>query len=231
MAGVCISPFLTPPTDKFQTSVMGDPIFDQYFASTVQYQPSDIITETNMQAAGTALLEKIGPAVLLSHSRGGPFPWLMADSVPHLVKAIVAIEPNGPPFQEVIFSPAKARPYGITNIPLTFSPMNTNATVPLQTVKIPNNSSLLDYCIVQAEPARQLVKLVNTPVLVENGEASYHAVYDDCTWAFLRQAGVPAERLRLGDVGIHGNGHLQFLERNSDEIAVVLEKWIRSKVE
>lgn len=64
-------------------------------------------------------------------------------------------------------------------------------------------------------------------MLLETSEASYHAVYDDCTYYFLHQAGVPVERLKLVDVGIHGNGHLQFMEKNSDEIAGVLEKWIR----
>jgi hypothetical protein len=34
----------------------------------------------------------------------------------------------------------------------------------------------------------------------------------------------------LATKGIHGNGHLQFLEKNSDEIAKVLDQWIRSKV-
>jgi len=43
-------------------------------------------------------------------------------------------------------------------------------------------------------------------VLLETSEASYHAVYDDVRFLFLKQAGVPAERLKLADVGIYGNG-------------------------
>lgn len=34
----------------------------------------------------------------------------------------------------------------------------------------------------------------------------------------------------LATKGIHGNGHMQFLEKNSDEIAGVLDEWIRGKV-
>lgn len=209
---------------------MGDPIFDQYFASTVQFQSNTIIQEENMQAAGAVLLKKIGPAVLISHSQGGLMPWVIADVVPDLVKAIVAIEPTGPPFRDAVFSNGSTRPWGLTNIPLTYSPVPTNITAPLQTQIIPNNASGLATCIIQASPARQLINIKSIPVLVENGEASYHAVYDDCTWQFLVQAGVPAERLRLEVVDIRGNGHLQFLEKNSDEIAAMLERWIKRKV-
>ena len=183
-----------------------------------------------MQAAGAVLLKNIGPAVLISHSQGGLMPWVIADVVPDLVKAIVAIEPTGPPFRDAVFSNGSTRPWDLTNIPLTYSPVPTNITAPLQTQIIPNNASGLTTCIIQASPARQLINMKSIPVLVENGEASYHAVYDDCTWQFLVQAGVPAERLRLEDVDIRGNGHLQFLEKNSDEIAAVLERWIKRKV-
>ena len=39
-------------------------------------------------------------------------------------------------------------------------------------------------------------------------EASYHAVYDYCTVAFMRQAGVGVEWLNLPEVGIHGEFEL-----------------------
>lgn len=209
---------------------MGDPIFDTYFESTVQYQSKTVIQETKMQAAGSALLKKIGPAVLISHSQGGLMPWAIADSVPSLVRAIVSIEPTGPPFEDVISNPGKARPYGITNIPLTYSPATTNTTSPLETQLVANSEPGLANCIIQAEPARQLVNLKHIPVLVESGESSFHVVYDGCTVKFLQQAGVSAEWLKLGDIGIHGNGHLQFMEKNSDEIAGVLDYWIRKQV-
>ncbi|KAH7379820.1 Alpha/Beta hydrolase protein [Cadophora sp. MPI-SDFR-AT-0126] len=212
------------------TGLMGDPIFDQYYASTVQFQSNTVIQERNMQAAGLALLKKIGPAVLISHSQGGLMPWVIADIVPDLVKAIVAIEPTGPPFRDAVFSNSSTRPWGLTNIPLTYFPAPTDLAAPLQTQVVPSNSSGLVSCIIQASPAKQLANFKNIPVLVEYGEASYHAVYDHCTWQFLVQAGVPAEILRLTDVGLSGNGHLQFLEENSDEIAAVLEDWIKSKV-
>jgi pimeloyl-ACP methyl ester carboxylesterase len=209
---------------------MGDPIFDQYYASNVQFQSNTVAQETKMQAAGAALLDKIGPAVLISHSQGGLMPWVIADVRSNLVKAIVSIEPTGPPFIDAVFSSGATRPYGLTDIPLTYSPAPTNTTAPLQTALVPNDAAGLPNCTVQAEPARQLVKFKNIPVLLETSEASYHAVYDDCTFKFLVQAGVPAQRLKLADIGIYGNGHLHFMEKNSDQIAAVLLSWIEETV-
>jgi pimeloyl-ACP methyl ester carboxylesterase len=41
--------------------------------------------------AGAALLDKIGPAILISHSQGGQLTWLIGDARPGLVKGIVAV--------------------------------------------------------------------------------------------------------------------------------------------
>ena len=196
----------------------------------MQFQSDTVVQEAKMQAAGAALLDRIGPAVLISHSQGGLMPWVIADVRSKLVKAIISIEPTGPPFIDAIFSSGATRPYGLSDIHLAYSPAPTNTTQPLQTQLVPNNAAGLANCIIQAEPARQLVNFKNIPVLLETGEASYHAVYDDCTFKFLVQAGVPAQRLKLADIGIRGNGHLQFMEKNSDQIAGVLVKWIKKTV-
>ena len=44
---------------------------------------------------GAALLEKIGPAIMQTHSGGAPFGWLAAGERPKLVKAIVCVEGGG----------------------------------------------------------------------------------------------------------------------------------------
>jgi hypothetical protein len=87
-------------------------------------------------------------------------------------------------------------------------------------------------CWAQSEPARTLVNLQKIPVLVVQTEASYHAAYDHCTVAYLQQARVAAVRfLRLADAGIKGNGHMLMLEKNSLEIAAVVDKWLREIVD
>ncbi|MFW3169067.1 alpha/beta fold hydrolase [Geodermatophilus sp. CPCC 206100] len=47
------------------------------------------------------LLERTGPAVLVTASAGAPGGWLAADRRPDLVRAVVALEPLGPPYQDL----------------------------------------------------------------------------------------------------------------------------------
>ena len=64
------------------------------------------------------LLDRIGPAILLTHSASGPSGWLAADRRPGLVKAIVSVEPMGPPFADIPnIGPLR---WGLTAAPLTF---------------------------------------------------------------------------------------------------------------
>lgn len=203
----------------------GDPIFDAFYASVVQFAASEVSVQTMMQKAGAALLDKIGASILLTHSQSGSFGWLLADVRPNLVKGIVAIEPKGPPFREAIFTNASARAWGVTDIPLTYDPA-VNISFDLLTVEVPSTHENRTSCILQQEPASTLINLVNISVLIEVSEASYHTVYDHCTVDFLRQAGVKVDFIRLEDLNIHGNGHMQMMEKNNLEIAEVLHKWI-----
>lgn len=113
---------------------------------------------------------------------------------------------------------------------MTYSPAIAH---PGELVKhvIRSNSSMYSNCVIQADsPApRKLVNLAKVPVLVMTTESSYHAPYDWCTVQFLKQAGVSVEHLQLADIGIHGNGHLVFMEKNSQEVAAVLQKWMERK--
>ena len=82
--------------------VMGDPVFDAFYSSNVQFIVNATYQQQTMQAAGAQLLDMIGaPAWLLGHSQGGLMPLLIADARPSLVKGLILVEPTGPPFQEV----------------------------------------------------------------------------------------------------------------------------------
>jgi hypothetical protein len=61
-------------------------------------------------------------------------------------------------------------------------------------------------------------------------EASYHAPYDHCTAAYLKQAGVPVTFLRLEEKGIKGNGHMVMYEKNNLEIAALLIDWAKKNI-
>ncbi len=132
---------------------------------------------------------------------------------------------------EAVTRTGPARPYGITSTPLTYDPpVSDPATdLPIVTVICNEERPGLESYKLQAKPARQLVNLVDVPVLVVTTESGYHAVYDHCTVEYLRQAGVKAvEHLELAKVGVMGNGHFMFMEKNNLEIAGLVEKWINS---
>jgi pimeloyl-ACP methyl ester carboxylesterase len=220
------------------SGVAGDEPFDQFYASQVEGMEDIAALENMMRAAGSALLDRIGPAVLLTHSQGGPLGWAIADARPKLVRGILAVEPNGAPLWEVKFTGPPdyfaddkiTRPWGITRGALKFAPDAVAAT-DLKFVRQdePDGPGLV-RCWLQAEPARQLVNLQGIPILIITAEASYHAPYDHCTSQFLRQAGVEHDFVRLADVGVRGNGHMMMLEKNNLEIAAYLREWLQLKV-
>ena len=175
------------------------------------------------------LINSSQPAILLTHSQSGAFGWEIADARPALVKTVIALEPAGPPFMNAIVPPiGPARPFGVTEHPLTFRPPVTSASdiQPVVFNNIPNVT-----CLEQPAPARQLVTLSKIPIVVITSESSYHSLYDNCTVHFLRQAGVPVKHLQLPELGIRGNGHMMFMEKNGLEIAEkVVEKWIQEVI-
>lgn len=201
----------------------GDPVFDQFYASQVGYVGSNFDTQTALQAAGVALLDRIGPAVLVTHSQAGPFGWLIADARPQLVRGIVAIEPQGPPIQ---LGSRKTAAWGVADIALTYAPVVTQASELQVKQQRTADGPDLQTCWVQKEPAHQLVRLKNLPIAVIATEASYHAPYDHCTVRWLRQAGVGVEFVRLAEVGIRGNGHMVMLEKNNLDVAALISNWV-----
>jgi pimeloyl-ACP methyl ester carboxylesterase len=208
----------------------GDPVFDQFYASQVQYIALGPVNEALIRNAVAALLDKIGPAIVLTHSQSGSFGWVIADERPRLVKAIVAAEPSGPPLRNAVFDTAPARPWGITFTAMKYDPPVSDpkeiATVEQAAPDGPN----LVRCMQQAEPARKLVGLQGIPVLVFAAESSYHAMYDHCTAKYLRQAGVKADFVRLEEAGIRGNGHMVMIEKNNLEIAALINRWLVANV-
>lgn len=213
------------------TGVMGDPVFDAFYSSNVQFIGNATYQQTSMQDAGAALLARIEkPAVLIGHSQGGILPILIADARPDLAKALVLLEPTGPPFREAVFGSAPARVWGLTDVPLTYEPEVSDPETDLVQETRPARDENSVECVLQAAEApapRQLANLADIPILIMTGEASYHMSYDYCTAQYLTQAGCDkTEHIELGSVGIHGNGHMFFMEENSDDIYDVLSEWI-----
>ena len=220
------------------SGMAGDAAFDQFYASQVESMIDAGVGELMMREAGSALLDRIGPAILITHSQGGPLGWTIADARPRLVKGIVAVEPNGAPLYEIKFTGAPdyfeddviARPWGITRHALTFSPPAATASEIKFVKQEQADGPGLVRCWLQAEPARQLTSLKGIPILMVTAEASYHAPYDHGTSLFLKQAGVEHTFVRLADAGIRGNGHMMMLEKNNLEIARYFDNWLKANV-
>jgi len=208
----------------------GDPIFDAFYATQVETVISNEETQRRNKEASAALLDRIGPAIVLTHSQSGPFGWLIADARPRLVKAIVAIEPMGPPFEAAVVGTGKARAWGVTDVPITYDPPVKGPSELAVEREAKADGPDLFVCWMQKAPARQLVSLKNIPVMVMSAEASYHQVYDHCTTKYLNQAGVKTEHIRLQDRGIRGNGHLVMIEKNNLDIAAVVDEWVQKNV-
>ena len=213
--------------------VRGDAVFEQFRASQNPSMTDNLKMDAANRVGGAALLRKIGPAIVMTHSRSGPFGWEIADDVPELTKAVIAVEPAGPPFYNVVPTatndPAAARRYGVAFDHLTFDPPVKDIADFAPKREDKPQSADLQACWV-AGAHHKLPRLMGIPIAIVTAEASYHAAYDHCTSQFLTQAGVVNEFLPLAANGIHGNGHMMMLEKNNLDIARLIADWIAKHV-
>ena len=217
----------------------GDPAFDAFFASNIPSMDDRTRQRQLNVDALVALLDQIGPAIVLVHSQSGAYGWPLVQLRPDLVKALIAAEPSGPPVHDVEFHGAPdwfsdlpaLKTWGLTDTPLSYDPPAA-ADSPLEFVQqeIPDAPDKV-RCWMQAEPVRRLIDMDRTPILVLEAEASFYAPYNHCTVKYLQQAGVGPDYIRLQDVGLKGNGHMMMMERNSDEVAQVIYDWLDANVE
>ncbi|KAG5996671.1 hypothetical protein E4U43_002824, partial [Claviceps pusilla] len=215
---------------------MGDPVFDRFYSAGVPFVNNASYQQSTVREAGAALLDRIGrPVVLVGHSQGGILPVVLADARPEWAAKLVLLEPGGAPFRDAVLGTSPARAWGVADVPLVYDPPVTDPAVDLKRAVRPASRADRVECILQAEgtdekngtPPRRLVHLADKDILLVTSESGYHAVYDYCTVAYLRQAGCKkTTHLELGKAGIHGNGHMFFMEKNSDLIQGVVRDWI-----
>jgi len=186
-----------------------DPAVRQLAAASTDL-PADLPAAQALEGALLArLLDRIGTAVVMTHSLGSGAGWLAADARPGMVAALVAIEPAGPPFLHLPGTPLRLD-WGLTAARLTYDP-------PVAT------AADLD----RDRPGR-LPGLAGFPIAVVEAEAS--AMGGGCheVTAFLQAAGADAQHVRLADRGLHGNGHAVMLERNNRAVLDALLTWLEA---
>jgi len=165
---------------------------------------------------GAELLDRIGPAVVIAHSAGGPFGWLVADARPQLVKALVSVEGIGP---------------ATLAVPLTYDPP-VFSVAELALEPLPDEPDV-DWGplagiprAMQPSPPRQLPQLKRLPIAVVTSDDPRFTVLNRDAVSYLRLAGCTVEDLRLADHGIVGNGHMMSLEENNAEVLDVVLDWV-----
>jgi len=175
--------------------------------------PQDLAVSQRMDADRLArLLDQVGPAVLVTHSAGGPAGWLTADARPDLVQAIIAVEPVGPAFAEI---PGIGRlDWGLTAAPIGYATDFSSG----QEVE-------------QSTPSQRTISaLKDLPVSLVTGGASSFAKFADQVVDFLNTAGAKARWLHLPEHGIEGNGHGLIFEANSDQVLDLVKHEINRRV-
>lgn len=207
---------------------VGDPVYDQCLCSASPML-ADPAAMHELEAARLAeLLAMVGPAVVVTHSAGGPGTFAGVDAAADQVAALIAIETLGPPFAK--------RPemgldmnWGLASAPITYDPPVSDPGE-LQTV-VEERADLGPVPLtLQREPARRLANLSRFPIAVVTGEASMFLLFDRHLVAFLEQGGCDVELVRLADRGVHGNGHAMMLELNHADVLGVITRWVAGKL-
>jgi pimeloyl-ACP methyl ester carboxylesterase len=220
------------------SGTVGDPLFDQFMAEMQPMIGDSKLREALNRDATIALLDKIGPAILMPHSQSAAPVWLVADARPQLVKALLMVEAGTSSFYEVKLVGAPqwfkdgelTKPYGVTYAPITYDPPVKGAEDFGLVQQEKPDSPDVARCWTQKEPAHKLVNFKNIPTLQMSAEASFGAPTAHCNAAFLKQAGVPVDFIRLAEIGIRGNGHFLMLEKNNLEVAAVIAEWLNKRV-
>ncbi len=209
------------------TGQIGDPLVDQFIPNEIGAPSEEAIDSTLFVKAGAALLDKIGPAILLTHAFSGSLGWALADRRPALVKGIVAVEANGVPFGDQL-------QWGLTSVPVAWDPpVSSVSQLSLVDVRPSQAAPGVPPYKLQSGTVRRLTNLRGIPIAWVTGElrgASPNGNNGPVQVAFLRQAGCAADHVQLKDRGILGNGNLMLIEKNNKEVFAVISDWLAKSV-
>jgi pimeloyl-ACP methyl ester carboxylesterase len=178
--------------------------FMQHLVPTVSDNP-EIISR-----ALVALLDKIGPAILVTHSQSGLFGWLAGSRSPN-VKGIISYEPGFVFPQDEMPAPIPLyRGTQVAGTPLTTAEFVNLAKLPIQVVYGDN------------------IPKLPIPDLVADGRRAQQ-VTSQLFVQTLNSKGGNASVLLLPDVGLYGNSHFMFSDLNNVEVADQMSLFLSAK--
>jgi pimeloyl-ACP methyl ester carboxylesterase len=180
----------------------------EVLAHTASSEPGPTVSAKVLQENLAELLDRIGPAIIVTHSAGGPSGWLAMAARPDKVKGVLAIEPA----------------MGITEnlaAQITFQPaLGAGEKIALE--ELPAEGANLAKCRLQPKnSARTVPAYKDKPVLfvVSPNSTPMFTPNVHCSVHTLNQLGASAKLARLVDYGIEGNGHFMNEELNNGDIA------------
>jgi pimeloyl-ACP methyl ester carboxylesterase len=187
----------------------GQEALEQFFRSmTPNTGPYDI----NVVSDGvSALLKKIGPAILFTHSQGGGPGWLTAVQSRN-VRAIVAFEPGS----SFVFPDGEVP----APIPSSFDTLEAHVVSKAQFKSLTRIPIVIFYGDnIPAEPVRL------------PAQDSWRARLEMARlWRdTVNRHGGDVKVIHLPDIGIKGNTHFPFSDRNNVEIADLVSKFLAEK--
>ena len=153
----------------------------------------------------SALLDEIGPAVLLAHSAGGGSTFRVPDLNAKNVVGIVAFEAAGA-------NPVAA---GFNNSPPLITTWKTEPALPQGFAPVDNAG-----CPMQGSSPSKLVNYARVPIILvgsEKGLANADAL--KCQASVWKQAGVDASAVYLPDRGLKGGGHFSMAQLDTAKYA------------
>jgi pimeloyl-ACP methyl ester carboxylesterase len=196
----------------------GGPATKELAQHTASSESGPTVSNAVLKENLAELLDRIGPAIVVTHSAGGPSGWLALEARPNLVKGVLAIEP------------AMGVTENLASL-ITFQPALA-AGERIETVQLPAEGEGLQPCRLQAEgKVRTVPAYKDKPVLfVVAPLSSRFTPSVHCSVHTLNQLGARAKLARLRqDYKIDGNGHFMNEELNNGEIAKkVFIPWLSS---
>jgi pimeloyl-ACP methyl ester carboxylesterase len=224
------NPFAHLHTQWPGSGEVDDPATLNFFASTGRSLADVAESHRLMRHSAVELLQKIGPAILITNSAGGAWGWQAADALPQLVKGIVCIEGASLWSMQRDSASGRAELYAFTAAPMAFDPaIESLADIKLQ-LNSPKAAGTLPYRL-QVDPPHRLANLAGIPVGYVSGEASFLRGSAEGVLVNMRQLGMEVDDLCLWKHGIHGNGHVPMVERNSSGVANFVMEWLARRVE
>lgn len=192
------------PNSQFPTTGV-----DQYFSTSVATVTDE---DEEVTSSLVALLDKIGPAILVAHSQSGRFACLTAVRSQN-VRAIISFE-------------GVLNPFPLGEVPPAIPRFDGRLIGPGQGIAGDDFEKLTGVPVHFIEGDN--VPVEPTPILPLDIQR-IRAVHRQQFIETLNAHGGDATIVRLPDIGIHGNTHFAFLDLNNVQIADLVSQFLHER--